>query len=90
MLRNSLHKGNIFLKKHIAFLKEKWYKSIKIYTEERSDLKVMEKEGKRNIDSIIFKIDKDLKKEFNIKCIENNTNMSEVIVKHIRKYVKNK
>ncbi len=47
-------------------------------------------EGRKNIDSIIFKIDKDLKKEFNIKCIENNTNMSEVIVEHIRKYVKNK
>lgn len=50
----------------------------------------MEKEGKRNIDSIIFKIDKDLKKGFNIKCIENNTNMSEVIVEYIKEYVKNK
>lgn len=61
-----------------------------MYKKERSDLKFMQEEGKRNIDSIIFKIDKDLKKEFNIKCIENNTNMSEVIVEHIRKYVKNK
>ena len=50
----------------------------------------MQGEAKKNIDSIIFKIDKDLKKEFNIKCIENNTNMSAVIVEHIRKYVKNK
>lgn len=51
----------------------------------------MEKtEGKKSIDSIIFKIDKELKKEFNIKCIENNTNMSEVMVEHIREYVKNK
>lgn len=47
-------------------------------------------EEKKSIDAIIFKIDKGLKKEFNIKCIENNTNMSEVIVEHIRKYVKNK
>lgn len=47
-------------------------------------------EGKKNIDSIFMNIDKDLKKEFNIKCIKNNTNMSEVIVEFVKKYVKNK
>ena len=50
----------------------------------------MQGETKKNIDSIIFKIDKDLKKEFNIECIKNNTNMSEVIVDFIKNYVKNK
>lgn len=47
-------------------------------------------EGKKSNDAIFMNIDKDLKKEFNIKCIKNNTNMSEVIVDFIRKYVKNK
>lgn len=47
-------------------------------------------EGKKNVDAIFMNIDRDLKKEFNIECIKNNTNMSEVIVDFIKKYVKNK
>ena len=44
-------------------------------------------EGKKSIDAIYMNIDKDLKKEFNIKCIENNTNMSEAIVDFIKEYI---
>lgn len=51
---------------------------------------MLKTEGKKSNDAIYMNIDKNLKKEFNIKCIENNTNMSKAIVDFIRKYVKTK
>jgi len=46
---------------------------------------------KVNEKGLYFKIDENLKREFNIECIKNKTTMSEVIKKHMREYIeKNK
>lgn len=35
-----------------------------------------------------IKIDEELKKQFNLKCIENGTNMSKVVKDYIIQYIK--
>lgn len=42
---------------------------------------------KNNVDKINFVIDSELKKEFNIKCINNKTTMSKVLKAFINEYV---
>lgn len=42
---------------------------------------------KNNVDKINFVIDSELKKEFNIKCINNKTTMSKVLKSFINEYV---
>lgn len=34
-----------------------------------------------------IKIDEELKRKFNIKCLENGTNMSEVVKDYMKKYI---
>lgn len=36
-----------------------------------------------------IKIEEDLKRQFNLKCLENGTNMSEVVKDYMKKYVAN-
>lgn len=36
-----------------------------------------------------MKIDEELKRQFNIKCLENGTNMSEVVKNYMKKYIAN-
>lgn len=36
-----------------------------------------------------MKIDEELKRKFNIKCLENGTNMSEVVKEYMRQYIEN-
>jgi hypothetical protein len=45
-----------------------------------------QKEYKRS--QIVFNIDYELRKQFKIKCIENNTNMRDEVIKFIRNYIK--
>lgn len=43
---------------------------------------------KNTTDKINIVIDSDLKKQFNIKCIENGTDMSKVLKSFIKEYVR--
>lgn len=45
------------------------------------------KEKDSNEKGFYIKIDEDLKKQFNLKCIANGTNMSTVVKNYIEKYV---
>lgn len=57
--------------------------------EEEKLEKYEELEDQENEDSTFnMRIDSELKKQFNIKCIENNTQMSKEIKKFIKEYLK--
>lgn len=45
--------------------------------------------NEKNYNEIGFyiKIDEELKRKFNIKCLENGTNMSEVVKDYMKKYI---
>ncbi len=44
-------------------------------------------EKKYNGKGFYIKISEDLKRDFNIKCLENGTNMSTVIKEYMEKYI---
>lgn len=46
------------------------------------------KEKENNEIGFYIKIDEELKKQFNVKCIENGTNMSTVVKDYIIQYIK--
>lgn len=45
------------------------------------------KEKTNNEIGFYLKIDADLKREFNIKCLENKVNMSDAIKEYMKKYI---
>lgn len=45
-------------------------------------------EKKKNDSGFYIKIDKELKRKFSIKCLENKCNMSEVIKNYMKQYIK--
>lgn len=47
------------------------------------------KEKENNEIGFYIKIEEDLKRQFNLKCLENGTNMSEVVKDYMKKYVAN-
>ena len=46
------------------------------------------KKKKKNDSGFYIKIDKELKRKFSIKCLENKCNMSEVIKNYMKQYIK--
>ena len=42
-----------------------------------------------NDDGFYMKINSELKKQFNIKCIENKTTMSNVLKEYMKEYIEN-
>lgn len=49
-----------------------------------------EKDERKKLDSAFYmKIDSELKKQFNIKCLENGDKMAEVLKEHIKEYIRN-
>lgn len=46
-------------------------------------------EKKPNEIGLYIKIDKDLKRDFNIKCLEKGSNMSEVIKDYMKEFINN-
>lgn len=42
---------------------------------------------KENETGLYFKIDENLKREFNIECLKNKTSMSEVVKNYIKEYI---
>lgn len=53
---------------------------------ERGDLM---NEEEINDDGFYMKINSELKKQFNIKCIENKTTMSNVLKEYMKEYIEN-
>lgn len=47
--------------------------------------------NEKEINEIGFyiKVDEELKRQFNIRCLENGTNMSEVVKDYMKKYISN-
>lgn len=47
----------------------------------------MEENQKNNDDAFYMKINSELKRDFNIKCLQNNTSMSVVIKDFMKEYI---
>ena len=52
-------------------------------------MKDMNKKNKKQDNTFNMLISSDLKRQFNIKCIENNTRMSKVLKEYIEEYIRN-
>lgn len=78
----------MFYKKIIKFLKTIDYFSIYVYTDVNLKMEVIQMKEKENSETGLYiKIDEGLKKQFNLKCIKNGTNMSTVVKDYINKYI---
>lgn len=55
----------------------------------KSEVMCNEKDKEKQDDTFNMTINSELKKKFNIKCIENNTMMARVLKEFIKNYVEN-
>lgn len=55
----------------------------------KSEIMYNEKDKEKQDDTFNMTINSELKKKFNIKCIENNTMMARVLKEFIKNYVEN-